>query len=224
MIDRSDELVFVRGEKLFLHPDRAIFHERTSTLIVSDLHLGKAVHFRKNGIAVPPSVLQGNLSKLDELINTYQPDELLMLGDIFHSTYNRSWEEFIKFISRHPTVRFTLVEGNHDILDEAEYVRARIESRGLVYENAPFLYIHDTLDEVPEGRCVVSGHIHPGIRLTGKGMQSVTLPCFVVSEDRIVLPAFGAFTGLARITPTKQDRIFAIGDHKVIEVGGVRLS
>jgi metallophosphoesterase superfamily enzyme len=77
----------------------------------------------------------------------------------------------------------------------------------------PFLFVHDlkdAIDETPAGRYVFSGHIHPGIRLSGPGKQSVRLPCYVFSENHALLPAFSHFTGLALIDPEKTDRVFAV--------------
>ena len=218
MPNSTDIRIAVKGEQLLLSADRVIFHERTRTLIISDLHLGKAEHFRKNGIAVPTNMIKHNLARLGDILDRYAPRELLMLGDAFHSIYNKSWEEFVAFIRARSHIRFSLVEGNHDILPKEHYEKAGIELLGLISERKPFLFIHDTIDDIPENYCVVSGHIHPGIKLYGKGMQTLVLPCFVISENRIIIPAFGAFTGLAKVRPEPGDRVFAIGEGKVVEV------
>ncbi len=219
----TDLQVTVQGEQLLLSPDRVMFHERTRTLIISDLHLGKGEHFRKNGIAVPTNMIRHNLMRLAGIIDRFAPREVLMLGDVFHSVYNKSWEEFARFIHERPQVHFSLVEGNHDILAKEHYDEAGIELLGIVSERRPFLFIHDAVDDIPEGYCVVSGHIHPAIKLYGKGMQTLVLPCFIISEDRIIMPAFGAFTGLAKVQPETGDRVFAIGEGKVVEVQAQRV-
>lgn len=223
MPDQREIAIEVRGEHLVLSPHKVMYHERTQTLIVSDLHLGKGDHFRKNGIAVPPQMIKRNLGKLQTVLDRFKPKELLMLGDAFHSVYNKSWEAFAEFIGQHADVEFTLVEGNHDILTSEHYASAGIELLGLVSEREPFLYIHDMIDDPPGHLCVVSGHIHPAIKLYGKGLQSLVLPCFQVSEDRIIMPAFGAFTGLAKISPEVEDRIFAIGEGSVLEVSAQKI-
>ncbi|HNU41619.1 MAG TPA: phosphoesterase, partial [Cyclobacteriaceae bacterium] len=68
----------------------------------------------------------------------------------------------------------------------------------------------------PEGVYNLSGHIHPAVRLKGTGRQSVMLPCFYFGKQQGILPAFGSFTGMARIVPKKEDRIFVIAENKVI--------
>jgi metallophosphoesterase superfamily enzyme len=74
------------------------------------------------------------------------------------------------------------------------------------------------MERVAENVYNVAGHIHPGVLLRGSGKQAVTLPCFHFSRQQAILPAFGSFTGLARIHPKKEDRIFVIVDETVMEV------
>ena len=77
-----------------LLPQRAIWWPLRSMLIVSDLHLGKAAHFRKHGIAVPNAVNADTLQRLDQLITQFKPRNVLVLGDLFHSEENEEWQEF----------------------------------------------------------------------------------------------------------------------------------
>ena len=64
----------------------------------------------------------------------------------------------------------------------------------------------------------MAGHIHPAIRLKGKGKQSIQLPCFVFREHNAILPAFGSFTGTATIQAKPGDQVYAIADKQVIKV------
>ena len=47
------EKVLIEGEELTLHPSGALFWEKKSLLMLSDVHLGKISHFRKFGAAIP---------------------------------------------------------------------------------------------------------------------------------------------------------------------------
>ncbi len=76
---------------------------------------------------------------------------------------------------------------------------------------------HEPADD-EQGRPVVAGHIHPAVWLHGFGMRSERLPCFYLSENQAVLPAFGAFTGMHAIRPRVGDRVFALGPDGVFEV------
>jgi metallophosphoesterase superfamily enzyme len=75
------------------------------------------------------------------------------------------------------------------------------------------------MEKVPQGKYNLSGHIHPGVHLEGIARQSMTLPCFYFGKSVGLLPAFGLFTGLARIRPKAGDKVFVIAKGKVVEVG-----
>ena len=51
----------------------------------------------------------------------------------------------------------------------------------------------------------LGGHVHPGIVLRGAFDDSARLPCFVLGPRRAILPAFGGFTGLAMVTPAREN-------------------
>jgi metallophosphoesterase superfamily enzyme len=67
---------------------------------------------------------------------------------------------------------------------------------------------------------VLSGHIHPAVRISGVGRQKEYLPCFYFGKDYAVLPAFGSFTGQAAIYPEPGDRIFVLGGGEIVEWNG----
>ena len=80
-----------------------------------------------------------------------------------------------------------------------------------------FILSHEPLDRVPEGYYNLAGHIHPGAHLRGKGRQVIKLPCFYFGADQALMPAFGEFTGLAKIKPRKGDQVFVVVEDKVLE-------
>jgi metallophosphoesterase superfamily enzyme len=75
---------------------------------------------------------------------------------------------------------------------------------------------HEPLENIPEGLFNIAGHIHPGAHLKGSARQSVTLPCFYVKANQCIVPAFGAFTGLASVQPKLGDKIFVVADGMVM--------
>ena len=204
-------IVEVAGEALTLLAQRSIYWKAHQTLILSDLHLGKAGHFRKHGIPVSKKVHLADLQILHSLILQYQPASVWLLGDLFHSDLNNEWTDFIAFLDFHKNVRFTLVEGNHDIL--ANYPKQLIVTDELI--ESPFSFTHIRKESSLYN---ISGHIHPGITIRGKARQSVTMPCFYISIDHAILPAFGQFTGIKKINPQKADRVFGIADQTIIEL------
>ncbi len=205
----------VFGERIHLLPQKAIALPFHKTLIIADLHFGKINHFRKSGIPVPARANAKNTETLIDLLNTIKPERTIFLGDLFHSHYNEEWDVVGQVLKHFSSCRFELVRGNHDILSQRQYERHNIT----VYENGltlgKFLLTHEPLEETSEEAFNLAGHIHPGVRLTGKGKQTLALPCFYFGQRHGILPAFGAFTGIALLTPKKEDQIFVVADGQV---------
>ena len=70
----------------------------------------------------------------------------------------------------------------------------------------------------PEPGYFFSGHLHPGIRVSGLGKQTLCFPCFHFGEYYAVIPAFSRFTGVAMIQPRAGDNVFAIVEEKVMQL------
>ena len=101
----------LRGQQLWLSPHRCLYWEEERSLILSDLHFGKTGHFRKAGIAVPQSVYREDLLRLLSLIQYFQPRQLLIVGDLFHSRENKELDLFLRWRDDFPDLRFRLVMG-----------------------------------------------------------------------------------------------------------------
>jgi len=202
-------------QHLFLLPGKAIFWKEHSTLLIADPHFGKVTHFRKAGIAIPGQAAHENLWRLEQLITTHQPSKVIFLGDLFHSEMNTEWLMFREFLKKYPEVNFILIKGNHDILHQHSYSNSTME----VHEAlaiGPYYLTHE-----PEDHPVLynlSGHLHPGVRMVGRGRQRMRLPCFFFGRNKGILPAFGEFTGLHILQPEKNDRIFVVTENSVIPI------
>jgi uncharacterized protein len=201
-------------QHLVLLPQRALYWHEEKALVVADVHLGKVGHFRKAGIAIPRLMEQEDLAVLSDILSTYRPEKLIFLGDLFHSDMNNDWEWLLLWRDLFPDVEMILVRGNHDILHDKYYHSARfIVTEKL--EIGPFLLVHEPPAAVGL-KYTLSGHIHAGVRLYGKGRQSVTLPCFFFGKHLGILPAFGRFTGNVALRHSENDRVFGILKHKII--------
>lgn len=209
--------ISIRGEELILDKERALYLPQQHLLAISDLHLGKAAHFRKAGLAVPNSVSQSDLSRLSGLLNHYQPKKLLINGDMFHSDYNTEIDEFEKWRKEFSGIKFILVKGNHDRQKKEIYENLAIEICEPNYETDKFCFIHDVAHCKSE-LYTISGHIHPGISIYNKAKQRLKFPCFYFGEDYSILPAFSTFTGLQLVKPKELDQVFAITPSKVLKV------
>lgn len=201
-------------QTLLLLPEKAIYWKDKSMLILADVHLGKAGHFRKSGIPISDLVHSKDIYTIEKLINEFQPMEVVFLGDLFHSDHNQGWEIFRRWIRSKDPLQFKLVLGNHDVLEAPDYYIKNLEVIE-VLDCAPFSLTH-----IPEetAHYNLAGHIHPAVKLRGKGRQSLRLPCFYFGPQHGILPAFGNFTGTARINISKEDQLFVIADHKVVKM------
>jgi DNA ligase-associated metallophosphoesterase len=205
------------NETLELWPQKAVRWKKNNVLFIADLHLGKINHFRRSGIPVPSKANDRNLEQLIDLIQLTKPERVICLGDLFHSHYNPEWEVFGEVVKHFSPISFELVLGNHDIMSRIQYSRKGIALHDTLRLD-PFIFTHHPLTEI-EGQCYnIAGHVHPGVNLRGKGKQSLTLPCFYFGECAGLLPAFGMFTGLAKIHPKKEDKIFVIVEEKIVAV------
>ena len=218
-----------RNHQFWLTTDRTMFWEEEKALIVSDLHFGKTGHFRKSGIAIPPSVYREDLQRLVVQIQYFQPRELIIVGDMFHSHANKELELFLKWRSELAGIHIRLVRGNHDILKDEWYQQAGIDLSSQTLSRKDFHFVHDISDQLKQGNGFIkniseersyffSGHIHPGIRLNGMGKQSLCFPCFYFGKKYAVLPAFSRFTGVAMIYPDAEEEVFAIVNQELIQL------
>lgn len=210
----------VRGETLWLHPEKGVFWERESILMVADLHLGKGAHFRKAGIAVPMGVTQQNFARLDNMLADFKPERVLLLGDIFHSDYNHIWEQFKAFLAARPEVSFELVPGNHDILSETDYADSALKVQPCYFVSPPFSFTHYPLStaEMDPELYNFSGHLHPAVYLANGQGNKLKLPCFYLGKEQAILPAFGEFTGTAKVDVKDGDQVFVLADGEVVRV------
>lgn len=200
-------------ENVLLLPQKAMYRESCDQLIISDLHLGKTTHFRKQGIALPEKGLLRDIDRLHFLLKLWKPKAVLLLGDLFHSDYNKEWRLFKALLEQYGQVQFVLVEGNHDILKKADYDLPNFIKTGYM-EEEDFIFTHHPMDSVE--KINICGHIHPGIYIEGKARQYVKLPCFYHNDQSFIMPAFGALTGLQIMKDVKDKKIYAVTEQEVI--------
>jgi len=212
----------VHGHTFWLSPQRCLFWEQEKALVLSDLHFGKTGHFRKSGIAVPQTIFKEELQRLTEQIVFFKAERLIIVGDMFHSEINKELDLFLRWRNDFSSLNLQLIRGNHDILEKEWYEGADIEmlTHELVLHGFRFVHDGDCEQEGnDEVRYCFSGHIHPGIRISGIGKQSLAFPCFYFGEDSAILPAFSRFTGLAMLHPDENDSVYAIVNQEVMKIG-----
>jgi DNA ligase-associated metallophosphoesterase len=188
---------------------KALYKSDESLLIIADVHLGKANHFRKSGIPFPAQAQQNDYERLEKLFESVRPAKVYFLGDLFHSDFNGDWHNFCDLVAKFPSILFILVKGNHDVIDEKLFKEICVDVVDLI-EDELFVYTHVPLDKASAGKVNIAGHIHPGIVLAGMARQSLKLPCFYMNESVLILPAFGILTGLYSIEQTAGANIYVV--------------
>jgi len=188
-------------------PEGALWIEEARTLIVSDLHLEKGSSFAKRGQMLPPYDTHAALTKLDALMTRLQPDIVVSLGDSFHdgggparmSAQDRDLLQGL--IAR---CDWIWVEGNHD-------GRAPEILGGVFRETlhlGSLVLRHEPTKGAAPGE--IAGHLHPCAKVTGRG-RVVRRRCFATDGKRLVMPAFGAFTGGLNICDRAYANVFPDG-------------
>lgn len=193
------------GERGFLvDPDGALWCERHATLVVSDLHLEKGSSFAARGIFLPPYDTAETLRRLGLMIARYAPRRVIALGDSFHDPR--------ALCRMAPSDRAALgalqhgrdwiwITGNHD-----EGLEGRLPGETVPELNEDGIRFVHIPGEDREG-LEIAGHLHPCavVRLRGRGQRRRAL---VTCGRRVVMPAFGAYTGGLNLHDPAVSRLF----------------
>jgi len=218
--DPGDLPVSIAGEELILLPERAAYWPAARTLLVADAHWGKAASFRAEGVQVPAGTTAEGLARIDAALDRTGARRIVFLGDLLHAKRGRSATTFRTvgaWRERHADIAMLLVRGNHDRNAGDPPSDLEIDCADAPVVEGAFALCHQPCD-VP-GAYVLSGHVHPGVTLLGRGRQRLRLPCFWFRPRHAVLPAFGGFTGLAEVAAAPGDRVCVIAGGTVVEVG-----
>ena len=216
----SDSIAIVwQGHQLELCSGKAIHWPDQKALLVADTHFGKAAAFRKSGIPVPESSSAEDCQRIEDLIQRTKADSLVLLGDFLHARDGRTQivrKELNAWREKMPNLEIHLVRGNHDLQSGDPWPELRIHCHPDPWTEFDFDLRH--LPVEGEQRPFLAGHLHPGFSLKEKNGSNLRSPCFLVGKNRIILPAFGSFTGIRKIKPVGDDRIFMTNGQEIIEV------
>jgi uncharacterized protein len=184
--------IFEFGSQSFeLAGDAALYWPAQRTLLVSDLHLEKASAFAASGQMLPPYDSLSTLHDVAALVAQYRPKRIVSLGDNFHDDAGevRLASEAANLLKQLiAQTDWVWITGNHDRNLEARWGGTSVDELAL----AGVILRHEALrgELSPE----ISGHFHPKYRQNLRG-RMVSRRCFVKGPRKLVMPAFGAFTG-----------------------------
>jgi putative SbcD/Mre11-related phosphoesterase len=204
-------------EEWLLTAQRAAVHLPTATAVIADLHLGYDQVRRRGGEAVPSFEVTDTLAAFQTLVARHGVRRLVVAGDCFED--GRCSEEVVtlsKMLARLNVKFVGIVPGNHDQRFAGSSGEIKLFPKGLRLGRWRVVHGDDTL---PRGR-VVHGHIHPCVR-----WQGIAAPCFLVSDRRLVLPAFSADAAGVNVLRQREWRDYqccVIAGERVLDFGEVR--
>lgn len=187
------------GEKLVATPEGALWLPDHAVIVVSDLHLGKANRIaRREGRLTPPYETMETLTRLSDVLAAHQPRTVICLGDSFDddlAVAQISEEERAGIAALMAGRRWIWIAGNHDPAP-TELGGAHLHEHVI----GPLVLRHIA---EPGAMGEVSGHYHPKVRMRGRR------PCFLADSNRVILPAFGVYTGGLTVADPVFDDLFA---------------
>ena len=205
----------VAGAELVADPAGIAFWPEEKCLIVSDLHLEKGSSFARRGQMLPPYDTGATLAGLQRVMDFWKPEMVIALGDSFHDKDASS--RLPPACRRHLSAMasscdWIWISGNHDP-DPPE------DLAGLVADElaiGPLVFRHEPTRNGGPGE--ISGHLHPAAKITVQG-RSIRKRCFATSRKRLIMPAFGAFTGGLNVLDKAYDGLFDQRDFYALMLG-----
>jgi uncharacterized protein len=199
------------------------------TLLVADLHLEKASNMARRGVHLPPYDTRTSLAQLKAVIDQTHPQKLIFLGDSFHDDGARERIDADDLLllsgiaQRFETIWIT---GNHDPhppTDIGGSIVAEIMLGSIALRHEP--------SALEKHEFEIAGHLHPGAGVNQRG-RFVRCRCFIGNTQRVIMPAFGSFTGALSISAPPFKKVFGekkyhvwmLGDKAVYKFPAARVS
>ena len=184
----SAEIEFAKN-KFILQQDGSLYWPKKKSLILSDLHLEKSSFFAKVGDFLPPYDSKETLLKLNSKINEFDVKRIILLGDIFHDKegilrLNYRLKKYIEELCQ--KYKIIWLTGNHDGDVRPHHVEFcshyKIENINFNHKSSNFV------------KNEISGHFHPKVYIN-IFKTKIFKPCFLVGKSKLILPAYGSYTG-----------------------------
>ena len=197
----------VNGALLAGDPSGALWWAERRVLVVADLHLEKGTGFAARGTLLPPYDTRETLTRLEAVMARLSPDIVISLGDSFHdggaaTRLDAGDTALLSLLTAACDWRW--IAGNHDPAPPADW-GGRVESEIVL---GSLVFRHEAIPDRGAGE--ISGHFHPKATVQTRARR-ISGRCFVTDGRRLVLPAFGAYTGGLDVTAPAIARLFPQG-------------
>jgi putative SbcD/Mre11-related phosphoesterase len=204
-----------------LTAERVAVHVPTRTAVAADLHLGYDQARQRRGDAVPITGLDDLLRALAGLVSSHGLRRLVIAGDLFEDATGRALiPDLLRWLEERGLELTGIVPGNHDRGLANADTGLPISPDGV--RLGDWLVIHGD-GTLPPGRLVL-GHFHPCLRWSSR----IAAPCYLIGDERIVLPAFSSDAAGGNVLGTRRWRDYrcaVIAGADVLDFGEVnRLS
>jgi len=188
---RTDATITLADTTLVADPAGALFWPDEQLLVVADLHLEKGSAFAARGVLLPPYDTAATLARLAQLTTRFAPRLVIALGDSFHDgggALRMAAVDRATLTGLQRRRDWLWITGNHDP-DPTEGIGGRFAGTVAI---GPLTFRHEPSAQACAGE--VAGHLHPLARVARRG-RAIRRRCFASDGKRLVMPAFGAFTG-----------------------------
>ena len=199
-------------------PNRSLWHPDSSSLFLSDVHLGKAEAFQRAGINLPQKKSQGQIDGFFALLQEKKIKEVFILGDLLHGPTTLETQHFLSLLQSLNHIHFHWILGNHDARSAHRFGQdiAHFEQAKNLNWNG-ILLCHEPQECTDSP--YICGHIHPGIYLPLGAKQRARVACGMLSKNQLVLPAFGSLTGLHIQKPSTGITYYIFEANQVLKCG-----
>ena len=219
-IDASAGLPITLGDQtLFAHALGVLYWQDQETLIVSDLHLEKGSSFATKQVFLPPYDTAATLDQLSRLVRAFKPQRVIALGDSFHDSEGPdrlSTKDQLILTTLVTAAEWIWISGIHDP-DLPDHLGGQVMDEIVI---GGITFRHEPTENPMNAE--VAGHLHPCARIRGRG-RTIRSRCFVASSTRLIMPAFGAFTGGLNVRDTAFDALFPGGQYHAYMLGSQKL-
>jgi uncharacterized protein len=193
----------------------ALYAPDFRALLIADLHLEKGTSLARRGVHLPPYDTRESLTQLQAAIAEAQPERLIFLGDSFHDGGARERIDatdlaMLRAITS--SLDTVWITGNHDPAPPGDIGGRIIEEMAL----GPVTLRHQQ-KALAADELEISGHLHPAAAVHARGHR-IRCRCFIADERRLIMPAFGSYTGALSVRSGAFSGLF--GDFHVWMIGG----